>query len=42
MAKFLFVHRVPQDYKPGEPKNVAAWEAGSRAWEPFGSTREVR
>src|SRR5260370_24454828 len=27
MAKFLFVHRVPQDYKPGEPKNVAAWEA---------------
>ncbi len=27
MAKFLFVHRVPQDYKPGEPKNVAAWKA---------------
>src|SRR5260370_1672157 len=27
MAKFLFVHRVPQDYKPGEPKNVAAWQA---------------
>lgn len=27
MAKFLFVHRVPQDYKPGVPKNVAAWEA---------------
>lgn len=28
MAEFLFVHRVPQDYKLGEPKNVAAW----RAW----------
>ena len=27
MAKFLFVHCVPQDYKPGEPKNVAAWQA---------------
>jgi hypothetical protein len=27
MARFLFVHRVPQDYKLGEPKNVAAWKA---------------
>ncbi len=27
MARFLFVHHVPQDYKPGEPRNVAAWQA---------------
>jgi hypothetical protein len=27
MAEFLFVHRVPQDYKLGEPSNVAAWKA---------------
>ena len=27
MAEFLFVHHVPQDYTPGEPRNVAAWQA---------------
>ena len=36
MAKFLFVHRVPHDYKPGEPGNVAA----SEAWfETMGANR---
>jgi hypothetical protein len=27
MSRFLFVHRVPQAYKLGEPDNVAAWLA---------------
>ena len=39
MAKFLFVHRVPQDYKLGEPKNVAAWEAW---FESMGANRVDR
>ena len=39
MAKFLFVHRVPEDYKLGEPKNVAAWEAW---FESMGANRVDR
>ena len=27
MAKFLFAYRVPRDYTPGRPQNVAAWIA---------------
>ena len=47
MTKFLFVHHVPQDYKPGKPENVAAWQAwfdsmGTSRVEPGSAVIETR